>query len=285
MRRVVAGVVLALAVAGCGGEGQEHAASSEASSSATTAQATQRAKAEDADTGEMIVTYEEATTPEAISGRELLESNTHLENLAADINDSLILPRDVQLVGAECGEANAFWNDEDSTVTICYEDANEALQTFTDDGTPDPVVAALNAETATFYHEVGHMVISLYDLPVTGREEDVADQLAAYVLLAPGDDGKPDPESVQAVKDFARTFAALGDQRGELSAEDFADPHSLDETRVYNLECWIYGADPQGNADLVGDDGLPEERAEDCEYEYAQLQNAWTKLLEPHIKE
>ncbi|EID14711.1 DUF4344 domain-containing metallopeptidase [Mycolicibacterium phlei] len=284
MRHVVSGVVLALAVAGCGAGDREPEASSETSAEAAEA-SEERTKAEDADTGQMIVTYEEATSPEAVRGRELLESNTHLEDLAADINDSLILPYDVELIGTECGEANAFWNSEDNTVTICYEDADAALQTFTDDGADDPVVAALNAETATFYHEVGHMVISLYDLPVTGREEDVADQLAAYVLLAPGDDGKPDPDSVQAVKDFARTFQALGDQRDEIDVEELADPHSLDETRVYNLECWIYGADPEDNADLVGDDGLPEDRADGCEHEYAQLQNAWTTLLSPHIKE
>mgnify|MGYP002652224797 CR=1 FL=1 len=33
------------------------------------------------------------------------------------------------------------------------------------------------------------MAITIYDLPITGREEDVADQLAAYVLLQPDESG------------------------------------------------------------------------------------------------
>lgn len=281
MRRgIVSGVALALVMVGCAGPQEKPAPST-----SPQAQPTQQAEeAADADGGTMVVTYEEAQSPEAVNGRALLQDNTLLEDLAAGINDSLILPHDVALLGSECGEANAFWDPAEDSITICYEDADEALRTFTDDGVPDPTTAMLNAEVATFYHEVGHMVISLYDLPTTGREEDVADQLAAYVLLQPEEDGKPDPESVQAIKDFARTFEALGDARGELGAEDFADPHSLDETRVYNLQCWIYGADPDGSGDLVGEGGLPQDRADGCVQEWDRLDNAWSQLLDPYVK-
>ena len=34
-----------------------------------------------------------------------------------------------------------------------------------------------------FLHEVGHAVFDYLDVPNTGREEDVADQFAAYLLL------------------------------------------------------------------------------------------------------
>ncbi|MEZ0339920.1 DUF4344 domain-containing metallopeptidase [Mycobacterium sp. pV006] len=279
MRRcMVSGVVLALALAGCSGAQQEDPATSPATSAAQPA-----ADVTD-DGGTMTVTYEDAQSPEAVNGRTLLQDNTLLEYLAADVNEGLLLPHDVALVGSECGEANAYWDPSENSITICYEDADTALATFTADGAPDPVVATLNSEVATFYHELGHMVISLYELPITGREEDVADQLAAYLLLQPGDDGKPDPESVQAVKDFARTFQALGEQRSELDITELADTHSLDEARTYNLQCWIYGADPEANGDLVGDDGLPQARAEGCEDEWLQLDNAWSTLLEPHFK-
>ncbi|MCV7281746.1 hypothetical protein H7J88_19130 [Mycolicibacterium flavescens] len=285
MRRGIVSVgALALVVAGCAGPQQQPPASPSPQAQVTEEEVAGIEDADVEDGGTMIVTYEDAQSPEAVRGRELVQDNTLLEDLAAGINESLILPRDVALLGSECGEANAFWDSSEDSVTICYEDADEALRTFTDDGVADPTTAMLNAETATFYHEVGHMVISLYDLPATGREEDVADQLAAYVLLQPGDDGKPDPESVQAVKDFARTFQALGEQRGELGAEDFADPHSLDETRVYNLQCWIYGADPDGSAELVGEGGLPQDRADGCEHEWERLDNAWSQLLDPYLR-
>ncbi|BBX18638.1 hypothetical protein CRI77_15975 [Mycolicibacterium duvalii] len=277
---IVSGLAIALLVVGCAGQQETSTESAESPTAAAQAQGPEAAT-DDGD-GTMVVTYQDASSPEAVNGRALLQDNTVLEDLAADINESLILPYDIALIGAECGEANAYWDPAEDSITICYEDADGALATFTADGVPDPTAAMLNSEIATFYHEVGHMAISIYDLPITGREEDVADQLAAYVLLQPGDDGRPDPEAVQAVKDFARTFQE-GDS-GELGAEDFADTHSFGETRAYNLQCWIYGADPDANADLVGDGGLPQDRADGCEDEYTQLDNAWSTLLEPHLK-
>ena len=232
----------------------------------------------------MITSYDAADTPEAVNGRNLMQENRLLDDLADDINQTLDLPHDISLRGSQCDEPNAFWDASANTITLCDEDADWAQQVFTEAGDPDPDASAMNSEYATFYHEVGHMVISVYDLPVTGRVEDVADQLAAYVLLTPGDDGQIDPESVQAVKDFARAFEASGAQTVELGAEDFADEHSLDETRMYNLECWIYGSNPDANADLVADGQLPDDRASGCEEEWAQLDKAWSTLLDPYFK-
>jgi hypothetical protein len=57
-----------------------------------------------------------------------------------------------------------------------------------------------------------------------------------------------------------------------------ADVHSLDQARMFNFDCWIYGSDPAGNADIVGDATLPEDRAGGCEDEYNQLVRAWNAL-------
>ena len=166
--------------------------------------------------GKMIVTYDDATSPDAINGKKLLQDNKVLEDLAADINQSLKLPIDIPLHGSQCDQANAFWSPSKKTITICYEDADLSQKIFVKAGDPNPDASAIGAEDATFYHETGHMAITLYDLPITGKEEDAADQLAAYILLTPGDGGKVDAESVQSVKDFARTFAAYAD----LTARD-----------------------------------------------------------------
>lgn len=235
--------------------------------------------------GQMVATYEPATSPEATTGRDLMQPAHLLEDLAENINESLKLPFDISLKGTQCDDANAYWDPNDNTVTICYEDAADALDIYTAAGDSDPRASALNAETATFYHEAGHMVISIYDLPITGREEDVADQLSAYILLTPGPDGKADPESVEAVKDFAREFNGYSEQKdGEIDDDQLAGGHSLDKTRMYNLRCWVYGADPDGNGDLVGDGLLPQGRAELCEDEYAKLSSSWDRLLEPYLK-
>ncbi|MDG4663820.1 DUF4344 domain-containing metallopeptidase [Mycobacterium sp. 236(2023)] len=234
--------------------------------------------------GSMIATYQDATSPEALRGKEILEGDHALEDMAADINETLNLPYDIPLLGAQCDQPNAFWSPSEKTITICYEDTSNSERIFTELKEPDPVASAINAEWATFYHEVGHMTVTIYNLPITGREEDVADQLAAYVLLQPGDDGAPDMESVQAVKDFAKVFDISGEEDGPLGDSDFADEHTLNEARNYNLLCWIYGSNPDANADIVTGGELPESRADGCQAEWQQLDNAWATLLDPYFK-
>lgn len=288
--RIVAMLVVALVVAGCGDAATEEAKAPESPAATESAagrvdpeKGAPEAPADDAGGGTMIVTYDDADTPEAINGRKLQLGNRMLEDLADDINETLKLPHDIELRGSQCGQPNAFWSESDNAITMCYEDTDWAQQVFAQAGDLDPVQSALNSEYATFYHEVGHMTISIYDLPVTGREEDVADQAAAYILLTPGEDGQ-DPESVRSVKDFSRAFAASAELRTEFTTEDMADEHSLDLQRVYNLECWIYGSDPDANGDLVASGQLPEDRASGCQAEWQQLDDAWSTLLDPHWK-
>lgn len=278
-------LAIGLIVAGCGGGTAEKADSAGSSTASETPKAKGPDETQTADAGgKMIVTYDDATSPEAINGKKLLQDNHVLEDLAADINQSLKLPVDIPLHGSQCDQANAFWSPSEKTITICYEDADLGQKIFTKAGDADPISSAIGSEDATFYHETGHMAITLYNLPITGKEEDAADQLAAYILLTPGDDGKADVESVTAVKNFARAFAASAAARTELDAADMADVHSLDQQRVYNLQCLIYGANPEANADMVTKDGLPEERAQGCVDEWKQVEHAWSTLLDEHWK-
>ncbi len=289
--RIVPAFAAALVMAGCSGSPTEETESPESSAAAQSAEENVDSKngpapeapADGETGGTMIVKYEEADTPEALNGKKIQQDNQMLEELADDVNQSLNLPHDVTLRGAQCGTPNAYWSEADNAITMCYEDTDWSLAAFTKAGDDDPLKSALGSEYTTFYHELAHMAVSLYDLPITGREEDAADQAAAYLLLTPGEDGQ-DPESVDAVKDFARAFAVLAEVQTEFTAEDMADEHSLNLQRVYNLECWIYGSNPEANGDLVTNDQLPADRAERCPEEWDQLEQAWSTLLEPHWK-
>ncbi|WP_319429041.1 DUF4344 domain-containing metallopeptidase [Mycobacterium sp. RTGN5] len=232
--------------------------------------------------GQLVVTYEEATTPEAIVGRDLMEKTHFLDAIAKSVSDWYVLPNDIPVVGAQCGEANDFWSPSDKKLTLCYEDVAQSLKIFAAD--PKPEESARRIAIGSFFHEVGHMVIDIYDLPVTGREEDVADQLAAYELLAPYNDGHVDPDFVQAAKDTAREYFVLSKEGGPLEQEAFADVHTPDQARAYNFECWIYGSNPDANADIVSSGQLPEGRADGCQGEWDQLVKGWTSLLEPHMR-
>ncbi|WP_083741243.1 DUF4344 domain-containing metallopeptidase [Mycobacterium sp. MS1601] len=269
-----------LLIVGCGGSEQAAAPSTESE----TAIAEAAEVDEVPDSGKMIISYEDATSPEAINGKRILQDNEVLEGLAEGTNEMLKLPFDIPLIGGQCDTENAFWDPEDKQMVLCYEYADFAETLFTEAGDPEPVDAALSEIIATFYHEMGHMVIDLYELPTTGREEDVADQLAAFMLLIPDDNGQPDPETVDILLDDARMFALMS-EGGELDESAFADEHSLNETRMFNMLCWAYGAAPDMNAHLVDDELLPEERAGRCEDEYTKLNNAWLTLLTPYIKE
>lgn len=279
---------LVLALVGCGHGTDSAKPAPQASTVTVTSQVTAQPSAEPDPTadwnGKMIADYQPATSADAIRGRDLMRDDHLLEDLAESINESLKLPQDIPLIGKQCDVANAYWSSGDQSMTICYEDAADALDIYTDAGDEDPEASAINSEVATFYHETGHMAIHLYSLPITGREEDVADQLAAYILLNPGDDGKIDPENIQAVKDFAREFQSYGDRSGPLDDTDLSDTHSPNKARMYNLECWVYGADPDASADLVTSGALPEDRADGCEDEYQQLSDAWGELLSPYFK-
>ena len=284
-RRMTLVFATALLLAGCGGAAPEEKSSPSTQSDAAVTATTDSPDVDEAvDNGEMTAFYEPASTPEAENGRNLMEGAQLLEGLAQQVNETFNLPNDVRLLGQQCGDPNAFWDPNEQAVVLCYEDADFAETVFAKDGDPDPVDSALNAEIGSFYHELGHMMIDLYDLPFTGREEDVADQLAAFVMLAENDDGSIDPHSVKVVRDFAGEFRAFAEDEGEVGESQFSGGHSLNQTRMYNLLCWAYGADPEANASIVDDGELPSDRGEMCEDEYAKMQYGWASLLDPYMK-
>ena len=233
---------------------------------------------------EIKVRYEKAGSGPALVGRSLMKRTQVLEQVAEKINHTMKLPHDIALVGAQCGEANAYWILAERKITICYEDADLSLRSFQAAGDKDPIPAAINAEIATFYHELAHATIDMYDLPITGREEDASDQLVVFMLLEPDENGTVEPRAEEAVKDYARMFEQYAAGQEVLVEADFAAKHSVNRARMYNVLCWFYGHDPAGHADLVTEGWLPEDRAGGCEAEYAQLHKSWAKLLGPYLR-
>ena len=270
-------------VTGCGANTgtQANSKTSPVSAAATSAAPSKAKAAEAAESGRMTVVYEDATSRAAKRGKKLMEDAHLLESLSDDVNYWLVLPYDIPVVGSQCGEANDFWDPDEKKLTLCYEDVDNSLKLFKHDS--DPAAAARRIAVGSFYHELGHMTIDIYGLPVTGREEDVADQLAAYWLLEPVD-GKVNADNVQAAKDTAEWYDLASAAPADLDEGYFADEHTLDQARAYDFECWIYGSDPKANADIVSSGRLPEDRADGCEDEYSQLARGWAALLEPHYK-
>lgn len=275
------GLPLVFLFSGCGGTGAGH--SSTFSSGAVATETGQAYRASPEWPGRMLVTYEPADSAATNAGRDLLRSEQLLEDLASGVNDTLKLPYNIRLIGRPCGEANAFWSQANRSVTLCYELVDETQNLFNAIDDPEPVTSTINVMISVLFHEMGHMLIDIYHLPITGREEDAVDQLATFLILGP--EGRVDPEAAHAIRDVAVKFAANAALRGEAIDEGtLADVHALDESRMYNELCWLYGADPIHNADLVDNRVLPEDRARGCVSEYKNIADSWGRLLEPYVK-
>src|SRR3982751_4701787 len=105
----------------------------------------------------------------------------HLQELLAPLR----LPYPLTLKVAGCdGAMNAWYDDE--VITVCYELLSDILKSAP---AQEPPIGVSRADTvigpglAIFLHETGHAVFNMLQIPVLGREEDAADQFAAYVML------------------------------------------------------------------------------------------------------
>ena len=232
----------------------------------------------------MVYHYDDAETPEAQHGRQLMMDDELLEGLTHYVNDTLNLPSDVLVLAQQCGGTDVVDSTDGETIWLCYETIEHAERMFANDNHPDPATAALNFTNALFFHELGHALIRVFDLPFTGREEDVADQLGAVLLLAPGEDGKPYPHLVQIALDTARRWGLYAAEAGD-EEYDHSERHSFNLQRMYNWLCWIYGSDPEANASIVTSGDLPEDRAVWCDEEFQKMSAGWHLMLEPYLRE
>jgi hypothetical protein len=131
------------------------------------------------------------------------------------------------------------------------------------------------------FHETGHALISLYQLPVAGHEEEAADQIATLILLGSGREG------ASTAVDSASTLLAQEKSPGvrvRLAKLPFWSGHGFNEARLTDILCWVYGRDPQAFQELVGDGTLPAARAEGCAAEYEKVAKAWDQPLAPYLK-
>ncbi|MGW6918466.1 DUF4344 domain-containing metallopeptidase [Kitasatospora sp. NPDC054939] len=243
--------------------------------------------------GRMVAAYANGVTEQDQQVQSFLEQHQVLEEVADYATSWVVLPQDVPLTAASCGEPNAHWSPVEQTITLCYEYLEEVLPIYADqhpEGTDaeraDEVGQDLIGFTnAVVLHEFGHALVDLYQLPVTGREEDAVDQLAVLLLVSGGE------QYTEYVEDVinARLGLAQAESEGELPADVLADEHSLSAQRFYNQLCWLVGYDPDTYAAEVRTPDNPEgvlplERAERCDEEYAQMATSWNTLLEPYLR-
>jgi len=207
------------------------------------------------------------------------ESEAKVRAMVARLNQAVNLPVDIAISFEDCGAAEVYYDDESHHVTICHEWLDEMQHTVSGRTTDKALIrdTVESLVVAVFLHESAHALIDILHVPVTGREEDAADQFSTLMLLNQRD-------GARKAMQVAHIYKVLSiDSLREPPA--YWDEHSLDAQRYYDTLCMIYGRDAKENAKLLNNDRLPDERAEICEKDYKRIENAWKTLLKPYAKE
>jgi Putative metallopeptidase len=234
--------------------------------------------APETETGAVRIEYANPINPEHRPIMERLKQRRVLEDLR-DFLSPVKLPAPLTIKLEGCGGTVNAWYAA-GTVSYCYE-----LVDFIRKSAPREVttegVRREDAIAGTFIdimlHEISHGLFDLLKIPVLGREEDAADQLAAFVLLQFG--------NTVARRTLTGTATFWGGMAANqtLQMHDFADVHGVPAQRFYNVLCIAYGAQKELFEDFVDKGLLPRERAGNCQQEYRQLVYAYLQLIAKHI--
>ncbi len=214
-------------------------------------------------------------TEQALKQRKVLEE---LQRFLAPLH----LPHHLQLRARQCNMINAFYSPTDRSLTLCYELVADivgaAPKTVSPDGFVTRQAAIFGTLVGILLHEGGHMMFDMLDVPRFGREEDAADETAAFLAL------QFNKEVARTIiKGFVYTWAIARDPTARSPMSAWSDEHGSASQRMYNTLCLGYGGDPQSFKDFIDRGWLPKQRAAHCGQEYELIKRAFAKTILPFI--
>jgi hypothetical protein len=231
--------------------------------------------------GQFRLVYEPSDVEENQTLQQALKESGLFETIVGELNSmGLMLPEDITLVVGDCQEANAYYDASTKQIKMCHELITSTNRDFygPEDGkrqttAEEAAENALNTTVFVFYHELGHALIDVLNLPTTGREEDVVDEFATILLV-----NTNKPQAANIVLSAAKWFGLPTNAQVPAWEE-----HSPNEQRVYNILCYVYGSGPQQYQFLLEQTELPQYRASSCVAEYEKKVSSWNQLLQPHM--
>ena len=134
---------------------------------------------------------------------------------------------------------------------------------------------AYNNSLFVLYHEMAHLLFHQLDLPILGREEDAADNMATWTLL-----NKRTAEADRALAHAAQGWILSGiayDSGGDES--DYAAGHSLDKQRAYSIVCLMVGKDEAAFRPIANEYRIDRDRQDSCYWDYDTIDRAFRGLL------
>ncbi len=228
--------------------------------------------------GQVRIVYGEPKNPDHRLIYERLQKRRVLEDLQ-DFLSPLKLPQPLTIKTEACnGVVNAYYSN--GAVTICYEYIawiHQVARKVTLSNEISLEDAVVGPFVDVLLHEVAHAIFDLLKIPLFGREEDAADQLAAFILLQFGND-----VARRTIVGAALLFRQMAVDQQPGTA-DYAAVHGLPAQRFINVLCIAYGAQPKLFADYVKQGFLPVFRIGYCRWEYQQIAHAFKTLISPHV--
>ena len=201
-----------------------------------------------------------------------------LTKLVTGLDTAFRLPRALPVRVRECGVVNAFYNPADHTISVCHELWDDTIKLFKNAGMDDAKASELThgMMTFTFMHEFGHALVGEFGLPITGKGEDAADEIATIILGYAGEMGP------KAALSGATWFQAMAQAPNAHNV--FYDEHSFNDQRVVSITCLLYGSDQKRYTKLMTALKIPQKRLNRCVRDYGDRLKAWNALLDPHAR-
>jgi hypothetical protein len=224
----------------------------------------------------IVVNYEEPKKGDHRVLYERYKKREILEQLSQFLSP-LRLPKKLPMQTTECGTVNAYYA-KGKGLMLCYEYFHD-LETRIAGEQPPPGYTREDAIVGGFlgvtFHEIGHAIFDILDVPVYGREEDASDQIAGFVVQQFGSE-----LARRMISGAAYMWMA---KEKKMTRTAYSDEHGSDLQRHYNFLCLGYGGQPAVFKEFVDKGALPAERARNCPREYQQVRNAFAKTVLPFV--
>jgi hypothetical protein len=270
---LIAAVVAVLGLAACGG-GDD--------SSSTGASGASGASGEQGSTTSSVIstTYAKPRSKSDAVGAEFLKA-VDIGGLADILATTFEIPTHIEVKAVNGIDGGPHWDPSNDTITFQYGFAAliyDTLKQNNPDWSQHKLGFATGAALAFILeHEFTHALISIYDLPVLGKEEDAADTLATLLLLK-------SPAGDKLALDAAEFWADFSGRQDPPAVADYADAHSLDLQRAYSIICDIAGSSKERYDEINQAGILPKGDIQSCPAQYQQDVKSFTQVLQPHVK-
>jgi len=244
------------------------------------------------DKGRAIPTYQQSADPAQQPYLNALQRAHMAERMSQLINATFLLKQDITVAIRSCGTVNAFFTPGTNEISIC----TEMVEMMGKLASADPVYMAPSSRDqfakniegllwSIFLHELGHALVYVNRVPITGREEDVADQFVVWygAHFVDFDRAALFSPTVWYWSRMAQVNdlpSMTPDQRRAYLANE----HSLDGVRVFNLSCWAFGTGLAEGIESARLAQLPRERMLRCPGEWEKTDASMRTLFKKYVK-